>query len=186
MNSNMRPVDDPAISSALAMDDHLNHVRVILPLISSTITHTHKFIGICYNFLTWLEIEVSTCSMQALQHVLAVNLSGSGLILFLVKAVGILPLTSIEAGWDFFGFILKWGFVSLEQSFQIHSYVSILGLNSCQFTFHVFNRWGFSASHLLFGVSTVTSLHWVTATCGCAVGLSREKEGSHMGISGHL
>lgn len=104
MNSNIRPVDDPAISSVLATDDHLNHVWVILPLISSTITHTHKSIGICYNFLTWLEIEVSTCSMQALQHVLAVNLSGSGLILFLVKAVGILPLTSMEAGWDFLDF----------------------------------------------------------------------------------
>lgn len=101
MNSDTKPVNDPAISSVLATDDHLNHVRVILPLISSTITHTHKSIGICYNFLTWLEIEVSACSMRALQHMLAVNLSGSGLILFLVKPVGILPLTSMEAGWDF-------------------------------------------------------------------------------------
>ena len=64
----------------------------------------------------------------------------------------------------FFGCILKWDFVSLEQSFQIHSYISVLGLNSGQFTFHVFNRWGFFAAHLLFGVSTVTSLFWVTAT----------------------
>lgn len=86
----------------------------------------------------------------------------------------------------FFGLILKWGFVSLEQSFQIHSYISLLGLNSHQFTFHVFNRWGFFAAHLVFGISTVTSLHWVTATCGSAVGLSLEKEGSHMDISGHL
>lgn len=63
MNSATKPANDPAISSVLATDDHLNHVRVILPLISSTITHTHKSIGICYNFLTWLEIEVSACSM---------------------------------------------------------------------------------------------------------------------------
>lgn len=64
----------------------------------------------------------------------------------------------------FFGLILKWDFISLEQSFQIHSYISVLGLNSHQFTFHVFNRWGCFAAHLLLGVSTVTGLFWVMAT----------------------
>lgn len=64
----------------------------------------------------------------------------------------------------FFGLILKWDFVSLEQSFQIHSYISVLVLNSHQFTFHALNKWGFFAAHLLFGVSTVTGLIWVTAT----------------------
>jgi len=119
MNSDMKPVNDPAISSVLATDDHLNHVQVILPLISSTITHTHKSIGICYNFLTWLEIEASSCSMRALQHVSAVNLSGSGLILFLVKPVGILPLTSMEAGWGFLDLLtFKWDFVFWNKAFR--------------------------------------------------------------------
>lgn len=185
MNSDTKPVNDPAISSVLATDDHLNHVQAILPLISRTITHTHKSIGICYNFLTWLEIEVSTCSAQALQHVSAVNLSGSGLILFLVKPVGILPLASME----FVGLILKWDFVSLEHSSQIHSYVSVLGLNSHQFTFHVFNRWGCCAAHLLLRCSPLGDGHpgpGVDGTHSCDMGLSQEKEGAHIAFPGHL
>lgn len=66
----------------------------------------------------------------------------------------------------FFGLILKWDVVSLEQSFQIHSYVSVLGWNSSQFTFHLFSRWGCLLLTCL--ASALNPLSWVMATQGLA------------------
>lgn len=80
----------------------------------------------------------------------------------------------------------------MEQSFQSHSYVSVLGWISSQFAFHLFSRWG-----CLLLTCLASALHrsqlddghpgpGVRGIGGRAVQWSREEVGTFVAFPGHL